>query len=153
MTNGEEYLQGQPEEDLCETSFERGQELGIPESYKISYPHYYEDTVADPISQHQQTIDSGYHGLDQRHADADMTTTNTTTTTSTTEYSELSLTKSRGKTSAIKRYVIDAMINMLLIMKSRSNGEEDAVARIRLREVKKYGGVRFKMDVGQEVDV
>ncbi|XP_031788316.1 hemicentin-1 isoform X2 [Nasonia vitripennis] len=32
----------------CETSFERmQQELGVPESYKISYPHYYEDTLND----------------------------------------------------------------------------------------------------------
>uniref|UniRef100_A0ABD2W362 Ig-like domain-containing protein n=1 Tax=Trichogramma kaykai TaxID=54128 RepID=A0ABD2W362_9HYME len=27
-----------------ETSFERAQQLGMPESHKISYPHYYEDT-------------------------------------------------------------------------------------------------------------
>ncbi|XP_076670101.1 neuromusculin isoform X4 [Andrena cerasifolii] len=31
----------------CETSFHQVQELGIPETYKISYPHYYEDDIAE----------------------------------------------------------------------------------------------------------
>lgn len=39
---------------LCETSFGRIQELGIPESYKISYPHYYEDNSADCPSNYSQ---------------------------------------------------------------------------------------------------
>ncbi|KAK1135640.1 hypothetical protein K0M31_000227 [Melipona bicolor] len=31
----------------CETSFHQVQELGIPETYKIAYPHYYEDDIAE----------------------------------------------------------------------------------------------------------
>ncbi|XP_076242835.1 neuromusculin isoform X2 [Calliopsis andreniformis] len=52
----------------CETSFHQVQELGIPETYKISYPHYYEDDIAEcptdyhrpnPPSSRQQVWDGG----------------------------------------------------------------------------------------------
>ncbi|CAL7940716.1 unnamed protein product [Xylocopa violacea] len=40
----------------CETSFHQVQELGIPETYKISYPHYYEDDIAEcPADYHRSS--------------------------------------------------------------------------------------------------
>ena len=38
----------------CETSFHQVQELGIPETYKISYPHYYEDDIAECATDYQR---------------------------------------------------------------------------------------------------
>ncbi|XP_076290839.1 neuromusculin isoform X4 [Lasioglossum baleicum] len=41
-------------ERACETSFHQVQELGIPETCKISYPHYYEDNIAEcPTEYHR----------------------------------------------------------------------------------------------------
>ncbi|XP_012280549.1 hemicentin-1 isoform X2 [Orussus abietinus] len=50
-----------------ETSFHRNQELGIPESGKIAYPHYYEDAITldhpqKPRNPHQ--LDRGVHYAD-----------------------------------------------------------------------------------------
>ncbi|XP_076393666.1 neuromusculin isoform X8 [Megachile rotundata] len=43
----------------CETSFHQVQELGIPETYKISYPHYYEDDIAEcPTDYHRSNPSS-----------------------------------------------------------------------------------------------
>ncbi|XP_053997962.1 hemicentin-1 isoform X2 [Hylaeus anthracinus] len=43
----------------CETSFHQVQELGIPETYKISYPHYYEDDIAEcPTDYHRSNPNS-----------------------------------------------------------------------------------------------
>lgn len=59
--------QQQQQQSSCETSFE--QELGMPESYKISYPHYYEEDNCDdydvasdstqPYSESQQYHNNG----------------------------------------------------------------------------------------------
>ncbi|XP_033342894.1 neuromusculin isoform X6 [Megalopta genalis] len=41
-------------ERACETSFHQVQELGIPETCKIAYPHYYEDNIAEcPTEYHR----------------------------------------------------------------------------------------------------
>lgn len=38
----------------CETSFHQIPDLGVPETYKILYPHYYEDNIAECSTDHHK---------------------------------------------------------------------------------------------------
>ncbi|XP_033213429.1 uncharacterized protein LOC117170634 [Belonocnema kinseyi] len=112
----------------CETSFSRVQELGIPESYKISYPHYYEDAITECpadyprpnlISQQQRDLETNRYpgnGGPGMH------------------YADLSLTKNRDK--ATKRY---------------PTGSRDARSPS-TPSITQYAELHFR-DVGQEIDV
>ena len=119
----------QSNDNHCETSFDRVQELGIPESYKISYPHYYEDAITECpadyprpnlISQQQRDRESnrypGNGGAGGMH------------------YADLNLTKNRNK--ATKRY---------------STGSRDARSPS-TPSITQYAELHFR-DVGQEIDV
>ncbi|XP_076222589.1 neuromusculin isoform X1 [Nomia melanderi] len=52
----------------CETSFHQVQELGIPETCKISYPHYYEDNIAECPTEYHRLNPAGRQQIWERQS-------------------------------------------------------------------------------------
>ncbi|XP_043484947.1 hemicentin-1 isoform X4 [Leptopilina heterotoma] len=117
-------------ENHSETSFNRVQELGIPESYKISYPHYYEDAITEcpPDYPRPNLI------TQQSQRDFDVNRYPGNGGTGNMHYADLSLTKNRNK--ATKRY---------------STSTRDARSPS-MPSITQYAELNLR-DVGQEIDV
>lgn len=116
-------------ENHSETSFNRVQELGIPESYKISYPHYYEDAITEcPPDYPRPNL------ITQQQRDFDVNRYPGNGGTGNMHYADLSLTKNRNK--ATKRY---------------STSTRDARSPS-MPSITQYAELNLR-DVGQEIDV
>ena len=116
-------------ENPCETSFNRVQELGIPESCKISYQHYYEDAITEcPADYPRPNL------ISQQQRDRETNRYPGNGGTGGIHYADLSLTKNRNK--ATKRY---------------STSSRDARSSS-TPSITQYAELHFR-DVGQEIDV
>lgn len=116
-------------ENHSETSFNRVQELGIPESYKISYPHYYEEAITECPSDYPRP-----NLITQQQRDFELNRYPGNGGTGGVHYADLSLTKNRNK--ATKRY---------------STSSRDARSPS-MPSITQYAELNLR-DVGQEIDV
>lgn len=109
----------------CETSFHQVQELGIPETYKISYPHYYEDDIAEcPTDYHRSNPPSSRQQIWERQNRGPGESTH---------YADPGDTKSRNKSKRLSS--------------SLGDGRSPSAPTIM-----QYAELHFR-DVGQEIDV
>lgn len=112
----------------CETSFHQVQELGIPETYKISYPHYYEDDIAECPTDYHRTNPSSRQQIWERQS------SNRCTAESATHYADSTGdSKNRNKSKRLSSNLGD--------------GRSPSAPTIM-----QYAELHFR-DVGQEIDV
>ncbi|XP_061937653.1 hemicentin-2 isoform X9 [Apis cerana] len=111
----------------CETSFHQVQELGIPETYKISYPHYYEDDIAECPTDYHRTNPSSRQQIWERQS------SNRCPAESATHYADTGDTKNRNKSKRLSSNLGD--------------GRSPSAPTIM-----QYAELHFR-DVGQEIDV
>nr|XP_034174880.1 uncharacterized protein LOC117601811 isoform X7 [Osmia lignaria] len=110
----------------CETSFHQVQELGIPETYKISYPHYYEDDIAEcPTDYHRSNPSSRQQIWERQPANR--------CPPESTHYAETGDAKNRNKSKRMSSNLGD--------------GRSPSAPTIM-----QYAELHFR-DVGQEIDV
>lgn len=111
----------------CETSFHQVQELGIPETYKISYPHYYEDDIAECPTDYHRTNPSSRQQIWERQS------SNRCPSENATHYADTGDTKNRNKSKRLSSNLGD--------------GRSPSAPTIM-----QYAELHFR-DVGQEIDV
>lgn len=111
----------------CETSFHQVQELGIPETYKISYPHYYEDDIAECPTDYHRTNPSSRQQIWERQS------SNRCPAEGATHYADTGDAKSRSKSKRLSSNLGD--------------GRSPSAPTIM-----QYAELHFR-DVGQEIDV
>ncbi|KZC13798.1 Hemicentin-2, partial [Dufourea novaeangliae] len=110
----------------CETSFHQVQELGIPETYKISYPHYYEDDIAECPTEYHRLNPSSRQQIWERQS-------NRGGPGESTHYADTGDTKNRNKSKRLST--------------SLGDGRSPSAPTIM-----QYAELHFR-DVGQEIDV
>ncbi|CAK9799519.1 hypothetical protein ANTQUA_LOCUS2131 [Anthophora quadrimaculata] len=109
----------------CETSFHQVQELGIPETYKISYPHYYEDDIAECPTDYHRSNPSSRQQVWERQSNRGPAES--------THYADTGDTKNRNKPKRLSSNLGD--------------GRSPSAPTIM-----QYAELHFR-DVGQEIDV
>ncbi|XP_050579364.1 hemicentin-1 isoform X2 [Bombus affinis] len=109
----------------CETSFHQVQELGIPETYKISYPHYYEDDIAECPTDYHRSNPSSRQQIWERQSNR--------CPPESTHYADTGDTKNRNKSKRMSSNLGD--------------GRSPSAPTIM-----QYADLHFR-DVGQEIDV
>ncbi|XP_068965920.1 hemicentin-1 isoform X7 [Bombus flavifrons] len=109
----------------CETSFHQVQELGIPETYKISYPHYYEDDIAECPTDYHRSNPSSRQQIWERQSNR--------CPPESTHYADTGDTKNRNKSKRMSSNLGD--------------GRSPSAPTIM-----QYAELHFR-DVGQEIDV
>ncbi|XP_050471028.1 hemicentin-1 isoform X2 [Bombus huntii] len=109
----------------CETSFHQVQELGIPETYKISYPHYYEDDIAECPPDYHRSNPSSRQQIWERQSNR--------CPPESTHYADTGDTKNRNKSKRMSSNLGD--------------GRSPSAPTIM-----QYAELHFR-DVGQEIDV
>lgn len=109
----------------CETSFHQVQELGIPETYKISYPHYYEDDIAECPTDYHRSNPSSRQQIWERQSNR--------CPAESTHYADQGDTKNRNKPKRLSSNLGD--------------GRSPSAPTIM-----QYAELHFR-DVGQEIDV
>ncbi|KAG7188875.1 hypothetical protein KM043_008481 [Ampulex compressa] len=110
----------------CETSFHQVQEVGIPETYKISYPHYYEDDIAECPTEYRRANPGPRQQLWERQSNRGPAGKNG-------HYADPAEAKGRGKTKRASAGLVD--------------GRSPSAPTIM-----QYAELHFR-DVGQEIDV
>ena len=109
----------------CETSFHQVQELGIPETYKIAYPHYYEDDIAECPTDYHRSNPGSRQQIWERQSNR--------CPPESTHYADTGDTKNRNKSKRMSS--------------SLGDGRSPSAPTIM-----QYAELHFR-DVGQEIDV